>query len=582
MPNLNQTNLATPVSVEMTKAIEKLVTQDVLEPVSLSPSFTSRMFLVPKSDGSARPIFNLRALNDYVLTTPFKLLNMYQVPDFLQPQDWLCKVDLSQAYFHQLISKSHRRYLRLIYKGQLMEMTCLPFGLSTAPKTFACLTNWIAQSLRDQGVRIIVYLDDYLLAHQDKDTLVKHVNLLTNRLNHLGFLVNVQKSQLIPQKNLSFLGVHWDPWKNQKYLPQDKVSALRGRISEILKTNRIDSRALRSLIEVVNFASFAVPRGRLNYRDLLVFLNSLPEEPSTKLYYLPGEVRVNLIWWYQNCHRVSQIHVPPPTHFLTTDASDQAWAGQLDHIPISGPWTLTEAYLHCNCKEMLAVLKVLQEHGPRLQHSSVLLQCDSKTVVSYIRNEEGTRSLPLLSYTNQIFQILDFNQINLTAYHLPGKYNAHADHLSRHRRPPEWHLLPQCTEMLFKKLGMPLVDLFASKTAHVLENYVSLDLNDHRALFHNAFSRTWHFSRAWIFPPPFLIPRVLAHLNQATGVYLIVCPRWERVFWRADLKARALAAPFTIHNLHRHLVDTSTGVAPREVHNMTLEGWTCGGGLKAL
>ncbi|CAG9133383.1 unnamed protein product, partial [Plutella xylostella] len=280
------------------------------------------------------------------------------------------------------------------------------------------------------------------------------------------------------------------PVEKSKVFTSRQSQRPKGRISEILKTNRIDSRALRSLIGVVNFASFAVPRGRLNYRDLLVFLNSLPEEPSTKLYYLPGEVRVNLIWWYQNCHRVSQIHVPPPTHFLTTDASDQAWAGQLDHIPISGPWTLTEAYLHCNCKEMLAVLKVLQEHGPRLQHSSVLLQCDSKTVVSYIRNEGGTRSLPLLSYTNQIFQILDFNQINLTAYHLPGKYNAHADHLSRHRRPPEWHLLPQCTEMLFKKLGMPLVDLFASETAHVLENYVSLDLNDHRALYHNAFSRT--------------------------------------------------------------------------------------------
>lgn len=144
---------------------------------------------------------------------------------------------------------------------------------------------------------------------------------------------------------------------------------------------------------------------------------------------------------------------------------------------------------------------------------------------------------------------------------------------------PVTKLLRRVTKLLFRKWQVPTMDLFASQQAHVVQTYCSLDRTDNQAAFHDAMSLTWHFPLAWVFPPPYLIPRVLAHLNNSSGTFLVVVPRWENVFRRPDLKSRALALPFTVSNLAEVLVDTTTGLPPHNVHEITLEIWKCGGGI---
>jgi hypothetical protein len=140
----------------------RMLEEEVMMRAKPSHSFISRMFLVPKSDGSTRPVLNLRPLNEFLKVSSFQLINCQQVPGFLQIGDWMAKVDLSQAYFHIPIHPSHRKFLRVHYEGNLYEMTCLPFGLSSAPKAFATISNWIAELLRSKELRVMVYLDDFL------------------------------------------------------------------------------------------------------------------------------------------------------------------------------------------------------------------------------------------------------------------------------------------------------------------------------------------------------------------------------------------------------------------------------------
>ncbi|KAJ2951283.1 hypothetical protein O0L34_g5684 [Tuta absoluta] len=194
----------------MTKEIQKMIDQSVLEKAPDKVGFLSPMFLTQKQDGSNRPILNLKNLNRFIKPKKFRLVNMYKVPQFLQPGDWMLKIDLSQAYFHVPIASSHRRFLKIAFGQQILQMTCLPFGLSSAPKAFASLTNWVAQKLREDGLRILVYLDDFLLVNQCPQMLVHQARLATTLLRTLGWVINEKKSSRIPAQQIEFLGIIWD------------------------------------------------------------------------------------------------------------------------------------------------------------------------------------------------------------------------------------------------------------------------------------------------------------------------------------------------------------------------------------
>ena len=57
---------------EVTALLDKGAIEEV-NPLSLTPGFYSRIFLVPKKDGGFRPVFDLKALNAFVVKEKFKM-----------------------------------------------------------------------------------------------------------------------------------------------------------------------------------------------------------------------------------------------------------------------------------------------------------------------------------------------------------------------------------------------------------------------------------------------------------------------------------------------------------------------------
>ncbi len=193
--------------------IAVLLAKDAIEPVppaDMRLGFYSPYFIVPKKSGGLRPILDLRVLNRALHRLPFKMLTPKRIFGCVCPQDWFAAIDLKDAYFHVSILPRHRPFLRFAFEGRAYQYKVLPFGLSLSPRVFTKVAEADLVPLREQGVRILNYLDDWLILAQSRYQLCEHRDLVLSHLSQLGLQVNWEKSKLSPMQRISFLGMELD------------------------------------------------------------------------------------------------------------------------------------------------------------------------------------------------------------------------------------------------------------------------------------------------------------------------------------------------------------------------------------
>jgi hypothetical protein len=186
-----------------------LLEKDAIEPVlnhEKPTGFYSTLFMVPKKNDKMRPVINLKPLNGYLKKTHFKMDTLSKVLNIVKTGDWAISLDLNDAYLHVPIFHTHRKYLRFCIKNQCYQFKVLCFGSTSAPRVFTKIVSVVAAYLRTLGIRLAVYLDDWLIVNQNKRQLLSDRGNCLNLLKSLGFLVNKEKSTLIPTQTLVYLG----------------------------------------------------------------------------------------------------------------------------------------------------------------------------------------------------------------------------------------------------------------------------------------------------------------------------------------------------------------------------------------
>ena len=135
---------------------------------------------------------------------------LHTTRSLLRRGDFMMKLDLKDAYYAVPIHPESRKYLRFYHEGRTYEFCCLPFGLSLAPRVFTRILRPIIVRLRSEGIRTVIYLDDLLLIHHQKDRLTKIFNYVRRLLSGLGFIVKLEKCSPEPTHRLVFLGAVLD------------------------------------------------------------------------------------------------------------------------------------------------------------------------------------------------------------------------------------------------------------------------------------------------------------------------------------------------------------------------------------
>ncbi len=105
---------------------------------------------------------------------PFKMLTHRRMIKCIQPQDWFAAIDLKDTYFHVSILPRHRPFLRFAFEGRAWQYRVLPFGLSLSPRVFTKVVEGALIPLREVGIRILNYLDDWLILAQSREELGDH------------------------------------------------------------------------------------------------------------------------------------------------------------------------------------------------------------------------------------------------------------------------------------------------------------------------------------------------------------------------------------------------------------------------
>ena len=113
--------------------VNSLLVNGDIEPVGdRNRRFYLNLFMVKKTDGSLRPVIDLRGLNCYIKKRTFRISTIKDVSQSIRRGDWASTINLKDAYLLVPIAKDHRRLLRFWWAGKSFQFRRLPLGLSSA------------------------------------------------------------------------------------------------------------------------------------------------------------------------------------------------------------------------------------------------------------------------------------------------------------------------------------------------------------------------------------------------------------------------------------------------------------------
>lgn len=534
--------------------------------------FISSIFLTPKSNGKFRFILNLKNLNRFIDTDHFKLEDLRTAIKLVTQDCWMTTLDLKDAYLLVKIHEDSKKYLRFIYDQKLYQFNALPFGLNTAPFVFTKITKPIVKLLRTAGLLSTLYLDDWLLLGRTYLDCVLNLNLTKKLLVSLGFIINEEKSIFVPSMTCKFLGMFINSHELTLSLPREKRARITFELQDFQKLRRCSVRKLAQVTGLLVSACPGIEYGLLHTKELerCKFLNLKNDDDYEKVINIPDSLQVDVQWWL-NCilSSVRRIRNDEYHTEIFSDASTTGWGAACRDNTASGSWSNEERKKHINYLELLAAFIALKIFAKDLSDCQILLRIDNSTAVAYINRMGGVQYPHLTQITREIWEWCEDRRLYIFASYIKSSDNIVADAESRRNHPDiEWELADWAFDHLTHCLGLPEIDLFASRINKKCEAYISWQ-RDPDAVAIDAFTTSWANKLFYAFPPFSIILKVLRKIIAEKSEGILVVPSWPTQPWYPVFRALIVSKVLTFPPHKRPLISHSS--SSRMHQTITLE-----------
>ena len=138
-------------------------------------------------------MMNLSHLNEFVRQIPFKMETVASVLLSVQEGDFLVSINLKDAYFRIPVHQSSRKLLRFVSEGTVYQFKALCFILSTAPQVFTRMFATVSAWAHSHGIRLLRYLDDWLVLASSEEEARQHVRALLLLCHSLEIVINEER-----------------------------------------------------------------------------------------------------------------------------------------------------------------------------------------------------------------------------------------------------------------------------------------------------------------------------------------------------------------------------------------------------
>ena len=248
-----------------------------------------------------------------------------------------------------------------------------------------------------KGIRIHQYLDDWLVRARSHQICLQHTQILVKMCQDLGWLVNVEKSELEPKQVFNFVGYQFDLKSGRVRPTPDRWQNLQNKILErTALRNDLSGPGVHVIDRFINSH-----RKTGSFRTSPHETNTMASEKQLESTGIPRKGDPDpqvltptfaIVLEEKNILTGQPLH--PLKHALQnfTDASKEGWGAHLNECTARGTWSLPESKLHINYLELKAVFLALKEFQDLWSDKIVLIATDNTTVVSYINKEGGMRS----------------------------------------------------------------------------------------------------------------------------------------------------------------------------------------------